>query len=396
MKRRPTKRAFLVLLAGALLFSAGATAQAGWLFVLSAGTVGFVVGSLFIARSPTADVAREHPPTARVGDDVRVSLTIRNPGRRALPFMRVEDEHEAFEPLCAVSEWLRPGDEGEIQAMRRVVRRGVFSAGTVKLTTAAPLGFIRRERRLSVPSGIIVAPRWVELPTFPIMEPSSAPQERLHERALTGGGQEYAGVRDYRAGDPARWVHWRSSARRDQLVVREFEQEISTPVAVVALGPDTGEAPDSAFEATVSAACSIALYALSTGHPVELFRADTDEIEHLSYPSKGQILRWFAEARPGDASPAAAVGAALGARRTRGTLVLCTTTSGRALEELPSAVGAIQAGGARAIVVAARSSTWGPTSEPAKEESTLAALHGGRARVMLVPKGEDLRRCLLL
>jgi uncharacterized protein (DUF58 family) len=128
-----------------LLFGAGATAQAGWLFVLSAGTFGFLVGSLFASRGLQAHLERAHPPTARVGDDVPVVMTVANDTRRALPFMRVEDRHDAFEPLYAVSERLRPGESGEIGAMRRVVRRGVFASGEIKLSTAAPLGFIRRE-----------------------------------------------------------------------------------------------------------------------------------------------------------------------------------------------------------------------------------------------------------
>ena len=304
MKRRPTRRAAVVTFVAVVLFGAGATAQAGWLFVLSAGTLGFLVGSLLLAHAVNADLERSQPPAARVGDDVRVVLSVTNPSRRTLPFMRVEDHHDAFEPLYAVSERLRGGETGDIEAIRRVVRRGVFESGKVMLATAAPLGFVRRERFTSVDSGIIVAPRWVNLPTFPILEPSSAPMEHLHERARTGAGQEYVGVRDYRAGDPARWVHWRSSARRDQLVVREFEHEVSTPVSILVTGKDTGEAPDSPFEVAVAAAASIALYALATGHPVELIRpAPVDDVARISYPSKGQILRWLAQTESVDASP---------------------------------------------------------------------------------------------
>ena len=134
-----------------------------------------------------------------------------------------------------------PVSDGEIEdeATGRPARR--LRRGEISLTTAAPLGFVERERPSTVDSGIIVAPRWVDLPTFPILEPSSSPLEQLHERARTGAGQEYVGVRDYRPGDPAKWVHWRSSARRDQLVVREFEHEVSTPVSILVTGVDSGE-----------------------------------------------------------------------------------------------------------------------------------------------------------
>jgi uncharacterized protein (DUF58 family) len=395
MKRRPTRRALVVVLVGLLLFGAGATAQAGWLFVLAAGTVGFLVGSMFVARGLPAELEREHPPTARVGDDVRVVVSVYNPTRRSLPFMRVEDRHEAFEPMYAVSERLHPHEVGEIEMKRRVIRRGVFGEGRVRLTTAAPLGFIRRDRSVDVDSGIIVAPKWVDLQSFPILEPASSPTEQLHERARVGAGHDFAGVRDYRAGDPPRWVHWRTSARRDQLVVREFEQEVPVPVSIIVTGGDAGEPPDSAFEAAISAAASIALYALSTGHPLELFRPAVNEIGQLSYPSKGQMLRWFAQSEPVDASPLPLAAAAVRGRR-RGTVVICSTTSGRALDDLTEASMAVQSGGARAIVVAARSSTWGRHPSAADEERALSELGGGRGRLAILSKGEDLRRCLLL
>ena len=281
--------------------------------------------------------------------------------------------------------------------MRRVVRRGDFANGSVKLSTAAPLGFVRRERVVQVDSAIIVAPQWVDLRSFPILEPSSSPAERLHERARTGSGQEYVGVRDYRPGDPAKWVHWRSSARRDQLVVREFEHEVSTPVSILITGKDTGEAPDSSFEAVVSAAASIALYALSTGHPVELFRAGPmGDVSQLSYPSKGQMLRWFAQAEPVDASATALTSAALGRTRRRGTVVICSTTTGKAVADLAAASDTVQLAGARSIVVAARSSSWKETPDSALESSALESLAHGRSRLAVVSRGEDLARCLQL
>jgi uncharacterized protein (DUF58 family) len=172
---------------------------------------------------------------------------------------------------------------------------------------------------------------------------------------------------------------------------------VSTPVSILVTGMDTGDAPDSAFEAVVSAAASVALYALATGHPVELFRPGSlGDVVHVSYPSKGQLLRWLAQTEPVDASAIPLASAALHRGRKRGTVVMCSTTSGRALADLVAAARSVQAGGARAIVVAARSSTWGSTVDVSEEQAALTALDGGRARVATIAKGEDLRRCLLL
>jgi len=56
------------------------------------------------------------------------------------------------------------------------------------------------------------------------------------ERSRSSRGQmegEFFGLRDWRHGDSQRWIHWRTSARRDQLAVREFEQQHDPLLALV-------------------------------------------------------------------------------------------------------------------------------------------------------------------
>ena len=131
----------------------------------------------------------------------------------------------------------------------------------------------KSRRTIELPTSLTVVPRWVEIRSVPILEPSSFPSDVLHERARTGAGEEFIGVRDYRPGDPPRSVHWRSTARAGHLVVREFEEEVASRVALVLAGADAGTPPESAFETLVTAAASIGVYALQTGHPVDIVRS---------------------------------------------------------------------------------------------------------------------------
>ena len=142
-------------------------------------------------------------------------------------------------------------------------------------------------------------------------------------------------------------------------MVREYEEHPSARVAIVLTGADHGSPPDSAFENLLSAVASVTLYALATGHPVELVRPASDgSVEVLAEPEKDAALDWLAGARPVDAAPSPLVSHALGRLGRRGTLVICAATAGDAGAGLPAATRTAQAAGARVLVVAAVSSSW--------------------------------------
>jgi uncharacterized protein (DUF58 family) len=397
MRRLPTRRALIIALVALVLFLAATTAQAGWLFVLAAGVLGLVVGS-FLVRPPlsAAAVERSVPRRVRVGDEVRVGLRVHNSGRRTLPIMRLEDAFAAFDETAVFVERVPAGSSATIELVKKALRRGVYSSGSARLQTGSPAGLVRTTRSVDVVSEMTVVPRWVELRSFPILEPSSFPFDVLHERARTGAGEEYLGVRGYRPGDPPRWVHWKSSARAGHLVVREFEEEVASRVALVVAGADEGVPPDSAFEAIVEAAASIARYAIVTGHPVDLVRADPDgSTQQVVEPDRVEVLDWLAEAQPVDAPMDELTGVALDRVGRRGTVVLLATTSGRAGRSLRTAAALAQRAGSRAIVVAAVSSSWSRKgSKVADEDASLLELEGGRAAVRALIRGGDLARDL--
>ncbi len=375
---------------------AASTAQAGWLFVLAAGVLGLVAASLVTRHHlGNAEIVRSVPRRACQGDLIAVQISVRNAGRRSLPLMRIEDRYAAFPPTIASADRLRTGEKAHVELVKEAHRRGVFTSGQVVLSSGAPFGFTRSRRTLDVVSDVVVVPRWAELRSFPILEPSSFPSDVLHERARTGAGQEYLGVREYRPGDPQRAVHWRTTARVGQLVVREFEEEVQSRVTLILAGQDVGEPPDSAFEALVSATASIGIYALNTGHPVDLLRASETGIDHLGDPDRFDLLDWLAGATPTDGPVTPIVSQALGRVGRRGTVVLLVPSVGEAARDISNAVRTVQTAGSRAIVVAARASTWyDADSLDIEEDSRIADMTVARAGVHLIGRGEDLVECL--
>jgi uncharacterized protein (DUF58 family) len=97
--------------------------------------------------------------------------------------------------------------------------RGSILAQDWVLESSDPLGFFRFRRRGADGEIGLVLPRFTSL--------TARPQARELEASVSapraGSGMELFGVREYRAGDPLRRIHWRSSARLGELVVREYE-----------------------------------------------------------------------------------------------------------------------------------------------------------------------------
>lgn len=100
--------------------------------------------------------------------------------------------------------------------------RGEFQLGPVTITSGDPFGFFTLPRRVNAAERILIYPATVPIRKF-----------NLPVGLLTGGdAQRYmtpnvttdaAGVRDYVPGDSINRIHWRSTARRDRLIVKEFE-----------------------------------------------------------------------------------------------------------------------------------------------------------------------------
>lgn len=387
MKRVPTRQTFVIAGIGGLLIIAGATAQAGWLFVLAAGVLGLVAGSFVVRhRLKSVRVERSVPLRTRVGDIVRVGLTVTNQSRKGVPLFSIKDSFPAFPEIHVGVDRLGPNEVAEVEIATAGTKRGVFAGGEVHVTSGAPFGLSRSRRRLSVPSETVVVPRWVDLASFPLIEPSTG-SDVMHERLRAGAGEDFLGVREFRPGDPLRAVHWRSSARAGNLVVREFEQEASSRSALVLVGTDHGEGHDSSFEILVSAAASIGIYALTTGHPIHMASVRDGRSEHLVDPSRNALLDWLAKAEPADASLEPLVEEVMDRIGRRGVVVICTSDDGAAGASIDAALDRVERAGARAAVVIARSKTWSGDAQPARVPQR-------ELPIRVLEKDKELAACL--
>jgi uncharacterized protein (DUF58 family) len=95
-------------------------------------------------------------------------------------------------------------------------RRGWVDVPRMRISSTLPFGLFRAWSWITPAQHVLVYPRALGDSQLPVR--NDDPNERI------AGGDEFAGLRDYHAGDPLRHVAWKASARHEHLLVREFDR----------------------------------------------------------------------------------------------------------------------------------------------------------------------------
>ncbi|MBT8402739.1 MAG: DUF58 domain-containing protein, partial [Gemmatimonadetes bacterium] len=150
---------------------------------------------------------------------------------------------------------LGPGEVTETDAVNTFVQRGVYPLRTLTLSTTFPFGFFRKERDMRIEGELVIWPR----SDRPVPPPRPGAGRRSAAGSIAARGQgprgEFRGLRDYRSGDDARDIHWRSTARRGEPVVREYDPDASDTLWIcLDVATDPGESAEEAVEIAASLA----------------------------------------------------------------------------------------------------------------------------------------------
>lgn len=272
VRTRPTRRALVQLVLGVILYGAGSNVSAGWVVVLAALVLGTLPWAFITSRrtARTLSVRRVLPATVTAGLDTEVVLEVR---ARTTAVAVVEDELTGAVGIAG-----ELGATAELAATSRL-RRGRHVAGDVRVTLTDVFGLVTVVAEASVPSHAEVLPA---IPRVRGLDVSQAwALEAGTDATRAGHGVEVMGVREYRRGDPLRSIHWRSSARRGDVVVRELADQARPRVRVeIAADTWTADLLDRACEI----AGGVAEDASRTGLPVDV-------------AVDGELLPWSLAAR---------------------------------------------------------------------------------------------------
>ena len=315
------------------------------LFVLAAGGAGLVavgvVSVLARRRVELEGTRRLVPNRVHAGADSRVELVVRNRGARPSPVVTLRD---AVVPVRVAPGStprlarfhvapLQPGEANRAAYRLGAERRGIFRIGPLETVVSDPFGLASSTTPSAPVTELTVYPR-VEGVAAPPLTTGHDPRSGGGHPTFLGSGDEFYGLRAYEVGDDLRRVHWPSTARQDELMIRQHElpwQGRATVLLDVRAGAHTEES----LEAAVSAAASLLTASWHRDSQVRLLTTDGLDSGYGSGPGHLEAaMEHLAVVEAGSDRLDALVGALR--RRATGALVVVTTTapSVGALEQL--------------------------------------------------------------
>ena len=286
----PTRSGWLVLVGAVASVTAARAFGLLELLVLGVAGVVLVLVAVVWCRVASADLRvdrRNEPATPTVGRPARIDLHGRATGRR-VGVVDLEDPVEGTVGVRMTVGPFGPGARAQLGYRLPTRQRGPLHIGPLTAVVSDPFGLARRRVALAPATVVTVVPAVEVLDGGPAGAGRRAPQ-RGAGRPLLGSdaADDPATLRPYVVGDDLRRVHWTSSARVGELVVRR-EEDRRQGRATVVLDCDASAMDADAFEQAVSAAASLVHAAAEAGDAVRLVTTDPADRARDAGPVDGR------------------------------------------------------------------------------------------------------------
>lgn len=264
-----------ILAVGAIVLGVGGRIL-GLVEVTSLGVVAAIllIGALVFVRASRLELSVGrvlHPARVHVGTPSRVELTVRNVHRRRTPVIRLRDAVSGTRGADLLVPPLAPGQRTVAAYRLPTDRRGLVRVGPLQVVVGDPFGLTSVATSGSPAVDLTVLPHVDDIDPLPRTTGPDLQAGRRRLNTVGRTGEEFYALRPYVIGDDPRRVHWPSSARSDELLVRQNEvpwQHRTTVLLDVRDGAHDGES----LEVAVSAAASIVM---ATTHREDLLRLMT-------------------------------------------------------------------------------------------------------------------------
>jgi len=219
------------LLIMAVLFVGSTLTQENRLLLVFAAMAGpFIVnGSITYTMLKNVQIRRRPPARAMASELFSVEVDLTNESSLMPLWMMVVQDvvsfgHATWAPTILFTR-VAPKTVRTSHYQIRLMQRGRYRFGPVQVTSRFPLGLVERGCLFRDTSEMLIYPRVGRL--SPQWKRRLIGASELIETPQPRSGvfdDEYHHLREYRAGDNTRAIHWRSSARRNMLIVREYQQ----------------------------------------------------------------------------------------------------------------------------------------------------------------------------
>lgn len=269
------------------------------LYVVAGGIAVAVVWAVLTVLRPMPRLTvhrRVAPGSVMVGEAARVDLVIANPGPRRTPVMRLWEPVGGAGAVMHLAP-LSPGERTAAAYRLPTARRGLVTAGPLRVRRADVLGIASRSTVMPGTAELLVTPHHTPV-SMGHHAAAGVLGDLVRLKALGQTGTEFHALRPYVPGDDIRRISWKASARSTDLIVKDTAPEGLRRCTVV-LDLDaagySGEAGTEAFERAVSAAASVVTGAVQAGLLTRVVAADVDLRGHDVAPA---ALRWLATVEP--------------------------------------------------------------------------------------------------
>ena len=337
------------------------------------------------------------PVRAPVGSSARVILRLQNLSRLPTGTLLLEDRlpYALGSRPRVVLERLGAHMASSVAYTVRADVRGRYPVGPLVIRLTDPFGLCELTRSFPSVDKLTVIPQVVALPAVRLAGEYAGTGES-RARSVAVHGEDDAATREYRRGDDLRRVHWRSTARTGELMVRREEQPWESRATVVL---DTrhhahqGEGPTASFEWAVSAAASIAVHLRAAGYKLRLVTGTGIDLDAVEAGGEGAILDTLADVKLTKTGDVSTLVDAV-RRRSDGGLVI-GLFGALTVAEAEILTG-LRGNGATCLGFSIDSSTW-TTMDPAQRQdadrrhaaTTLALVRSGW-RTLPVAHGDSL------
>ena len=280
-----TSRALGFFAAALGLYVAGRLTGASELYMLAVACLALLGGSYLVVRWGNYRLACSRtlrPVRVSMGGRITVTIRLANSSRLETGVLLLEDKLPY--QLGTPARFVIPGIGGEDRQLLHyevpATTRGRYTIGPLGVRLVDPFGLAQAGSELAGTSEVIVHPR-VEPLTAPSLGGELASAATTRVRHLFSQGDEFYTTREYRDGDDLRKVHWRSSAKRGQLMIRQEERPWQAR-ALIALdlrhAAHRGQGGHASFERAVSIAASMALRLGQSGYELALVTDDGHQV----------------------------------------------------------------------------------------------------------------------
>jgi uncharacterized protein (DUF58 family) len=231
----PTPRGWACFMLGVVAVVAGRVLGLLELYVVGAVLLALALLAVIVAvmRPLRLGVGRTvSPARLHVGSVGRVELAVRN-GTSKTPVMKLTDHVQGTAGAQLLVSPLTADEVTRAAYKLPTERRGVVTVGPVDFEALDPFGLAVRRFTATSVGQLVVYPEVVPLPAAP---PSPATERRSVSDVpefLGGRSEEFHALRPYVPGDDIRRINWASSARHDDLIVREDEAPTQNHLTVL-------------------------------------------------------------------------------------------------------------------------------------------------------------------